>query len=58
MPERAELQQDWDDLGALYLQAVDLLDGLDRLELHQAAAHLSMTIALMRQRHPYLLGLD
>jgi hypothetical protein len=58
MPERAELQQDWDELGALYLQAMDLLDGLDRLELHQAAAHLSMAVELMRQRHPYLSALD
>lgn len=54
MPERHQLEQDWDELRALYLQALDLLEGLDRLGLHQAGAHLSMAIELMRQRHPSL----
>lgn len=54
MTEQPELQQGWDELGALYRQAVELLAGLDRLGLYQAGAHLSMAIEAMRQRHPYL----
>jgi hypothetical protein len=58
MPDQPNLQCDWDELGALYLEAVKLLDGLDRLGLDHAGAHLSMAIEIMRQRHPYLATLD
>ena len=54
MPEQRDLQQDWDELGELYRQALAVLEGLDRLGLYQAGAHLSMAIEAMRQRHPHL----
>lgn len=57
MPEQ-DLQQDWDELGELYQQAVAVLEGLDRLGLYQAGAHLSMAIEAMRQRHPHLPSCD
>jgi hypothetical protein len=37
---------------------VELLEGLDRPGLDHAAAHLSMAVELMRQRHPYLSARD
>ena len=52
------MQQDWDELGELYRQALAVLEGLDRLGLYQAGAHLSMAIEAMRQRHPHLPSLD
>ena len=58
MPEQPNLQADWDELGALHAQAVELLEGLDRLGLDQAGAHLSMAIEIMRQRHPSLSAPD
>ena len=58
MPEQPDLQRDWDELGRLYAQALELLAGLDRLGLDQAGAHLSMAIEIMRQRHPFLSALD
>ena len=58
MPEQRDLQQDWDELGELYRQALAVLEGLDRLGLYQAGAHLSMEIEAMRQRHPHLPSPD
>lgn len=58
MPEPPDLQQGWDELDALYRQALAILEGLDRLGLYQAAAHLSMAIEAMRQRHPHLPSFD
>ena len=58
MPEQPDLQLDWDELGTLYAQAVELLEGLDRLGLDHAGAHLSMAIEIMRQRHPSLSATD
>ena len=58
MADQSNLQQDWDELGRLYAQAVELLAGLDRLGLDHAGAHLSMAIEIMRQRHPHLSALD
>lgn len=58
MPEQRDLQQDWDELGELYRQALAVLEGLDRLGLYQAGAHLSMAIEAMRQRHPHLPPAD
>jgi hypothetical protein len=54
MAEEPDLQQGWDDLDALYAQALQVLEELDRLGLYQAGAHLSMAIEAMRQRHPNL----
>jgi hypothetical protein len=58
MPGQRGLQSDWDELARLYAQAVELLAGLDRLDLDHAGAHLSMAIEIMRQRHPSLSGRD
>jgi hypothetical protein len=57
-PELPDLQHDWDELGTLFAEAVELLAGLDRLGLDHAGAHLSMAIEIMRQRHPFLSALD
>jgi hypothetical protein len=58
MPKQQNLQRDWDELSLLYAQAVQLLEGLDRLGLDHAGTHLSMAIEIMRQRHPYLSAHD
>jgi hypothetical protein len=58
MPEQPNLPDDSDELGTLYVQALELLRGLDRLGLDHAGAHLSMAIEIMRQRHPYLAAFD
>ena len=58
MPERPDLEEGWDELKELYETANKLLEGLDRLGLYQAGAHLSMAIEIMRQRHPSLPSPD
>jgi hypothetical protein len=58
MPEQPNLPDDRDELELLYVQALELLRGLDRLGLDHAGAHLSMAIEVMRQRHPYLSAFD
>jgi hypothetical protein len=58
MPDQSNLQRDWDELSLLYAQAIELLEGLDRLGLDHAGAHLSMAIEIMRQRHPSLPEFD
>ncbi len=55
---QSELKDGWEELEQLYRQALEVLDGLDRLGLYQAGAHLSMTLHLMRQRHPSLSSSD
>ncbi len=45
----------WDELEQLYRDGLELLAGLDRLELYQAGAYVSMALSIMRQRHPDLL---
>ena len=49
-----EFEQCWEEIGRLYVQALDLLDGLDRLGLYQAGAHVSLAIETMRRQHPLL----
>ncbi len=54
MTQKSELQEGTDELFQLYQQALSLLAALDRLDLHQAGAHLAMAIEAMRLRHPFL----
>jgi hypothetical protein len=46
------------ELEDLYREALEVLDGLDRLGLFQAGAHLAMALEAMRQRHPDLSAFD
>ena len=48
----------WDRLADLSRSADELLDGLDELGLHQAAAYVSMAIDAMRQARPDMLPSD
>jgi hypothetical protein len=54
MADRPNLDPRWEELSQLYQQAQELLDGLDRLGLYQAGAHLSMAIETIRLSHPHL----
>ena len=58
MADRANPDQDWEELDRLYRQAREVLAGLDRLGLYQAGAYLSMAIEAIRQRHPNLSSSD
>lgn len=51
-------EQAWEELERLYRQGLDVLEGLDRLGLYLAGAHLAMALDAMRQRHPELPPLD
>jgi len=42
----------WDQLADLQREAEQLLAGLDELNLHQAAAYISMALDVMRQARP------
>lgn len=44
--------EQWDRLAVLERTAEQILDGLDELALHHAAAYLSMALDLMRQARP------
>ena len=54
MAEQQELQEGWDEIEELYGRAMELLTALDRLQLYQAGAHLTMAMEAIRQRHPNL----
>lgn len=56
--EPPSAQQAWDELERLYRQGLEVLEGLDRLGLYLAGAHLAMALEAMRQRHPALPPLD
>ncbi len=58
MTARSEHLDGWEELEQLYVQARDVLEGLDRLGLYQAGAHLSMALHLMRQRLPTISPSD
>jgi len=47
-------QGEGSELEELYSKALEVLDGLDRLGLFKAGAHLAMALEAMRQRHPGL----
>ena len=51
---QSEFEEKWEELERLYGQALDLLEGLDRLGLYQAGAHLSLAIEVIRRQHPLL----
>jgi hypothetical protein len=44
--------EDWDRLQRLRRDAELLLDGLDELGMHQAAAYVSMALDIMREAGP------
>jgi hypothetical protein len=50
--------EQWDRLKDLSRSAEELLDGLDELGLHQAAAYVSMALDFMRQARPDMLPSD
>lgn len=56
--QQSDLKDGWNELEQLYVQALDVLAGLDRLGLYLAGAHLSMALEAMRQRHPTLSSFD
>ena len=56
--EPTRIDEDWEELERLYRQALDVLAGLDRLQLYQAGAYLSMSLEIIRQRHPLLSPSD
>ncbi len=47
-------QREGIELEELYGKALEVLDGLDRLGLFKAGAHLAMALEAMRQRNPNL----
>lgn len=54
MIDQSGFGEHWDRLADLHRSADALLEGLDELGLHQAAAYLSMAIDAMRQVRPDL----
>ncbi|HEX8535057.1 MAG TPA: hypothetical protein VF662_12890 [Allosphingosinicella sp.] len=47
-------EQAWEELEQLFRKGAEVLEGLDRLGLYLAGAHLAMALEAMRQRHPGL----
>ena len=47
-------ERDWGQLKAVHDDLVALLDQLDSLQLHHAAAHVSTAIDSIRRDHPQL----
>lgn len=58
LPESPRLNDAWEELEQLYRQGLELLEGVDRLGLYLAGAHLAMALEAMRQRHPTLPPFD
>jgi hypothetical protein len=52
--KRADFEEHWQQVAALYARAGALLDDLDALNLYEAGAHLSMAMHAMREAHPDL----
>ena len=50
--------EQWDRLKELSRTAEQLLEGLDEIGLHQAAAYVSMALDFMRQARPDMLPSD
>ena len=57
-PEPPRLDDSWEELERLYMQGLELLEGIDRLGLYPAGAHLAMALEAMRQHHPALPPFD
>ncbi|TMJ15053.1 MAG: hypothetical protein E6G94_08015 [Alphaproteobacteria bacterium] len=51
---RADFEEHWQHVAALYARAGALLAELDALNLYEAGAHLSMAMHAMREAHPDL----
>ena len=54
MTEHSKSDENGDEVLQLYQQALGLLESLDRLGFHQAAAHLAMALDAMRLRQASL----
>jgi hypothetical protein len=52
--QNLEMEERGEALQRLYDQCRILLQGLDEGELHQAAAHVSMALDVMRRSFPHL----
>lgn len=52
MTTRTILSEQWDRLADIERSAERVLDGLDDLGLHQAAAYVAMALDSMRQARP------
>jgi hypothetical protein len=46
--------EEWPQIVEAYAMANLLLKELDQLQMHQAAAHISMAVEIMRRNHPDL----
>jgi hypothetical protein len=57
-PESPRFNDAWEELEQLYFQGLEVLEGVDRLGLYLAGAHLAMALEAMRQRHPGLPPFD
>jgi hypothetical protein len=57
-PESPRLNDAWEELEQLYMKGLEVLEGVDRLGLYLAGAHLAMALEAMRQRHPELPPFD
>jgi len=53
---RPEAADRWERLVEVHRQLALLVEELDRIELHHAAAHASTALDIMRREHPQLLA--
>ena len=49
-----DVGEDWEKLTAIHDDLVSLLQQLDNLELHYAAAHVAMALDSLRRDHPLI----